>query len=142
MKKNPLNRNVLTDCSTRLDPVTREQVQARTRELAVIAGRTPQHVMQADYERAKRELTGETDPDRQDAVLDALPGEKRWAPVPGSTGNQFLESSSEDGDAGGRSGAGQLVDGCGIGSRRDRQFRGAHCTRAGDRTQTEISPSP
>ena len=62
--------------------------------------------------------------------------------VNGSTGNQFLESSSEDGDAGGRSGAGQLVDGCGIGSRRDRQFRGAHCTRAGDRTQTEISPSP
>jgi hypothetical protein len=142
MKRNPLNRNVLTDCSTRTGPVTREQVQARTRELAGIAGRTPQQVMQADYERAKRELTGETDPDRQDAVLDALPGEKRWAPLPGSTGHLFLYSSREDEDAEGRSVAEQLVDEGGIETRRDRQFRAARAAHAGDRTQTEISPSP
>jgi hypothetical protein len=54
-------------------PVTREMVHRRTRELTVIAGRDPRNVRQADYEQAKRELTGESDGDRQQAVLDALP---------------------------------------------------------------------
>lgn len=52
-------------------PVTREMVQARTRQLAEHAGRIFPHIEQADYERAKRELTGETDSDRQLAMLDA-----------------------------------------------------------------------
>ena len=51
--------------------VTREMIATRTRELALRAGRTPPYVVQADYERAKRELTGETDSDRQDAVINA-----------------------------------------------------------------------
>lgn len=50
---------------------TRERVRARTRELAVRAGRDPLDVTQADYEQAKREVTGETEPDRQNALLDA-----------------------------------------------------------------------
>ncbi len=49
--------------------VTRERVHARTRELALIAGRTPPHVAQVDYEQAKREVTGESDIERQEAVL-------------------------------------------------------------------------
>ena len=52
--------------------VTRAMVQARTRELAEHAGRISPHVEQTDYERAKRELTGETDIDRQLAILDAI----------------------------------------------------------------------
>jgi hypothetical protein len=52
-------------------PVTREMVHARTRELAVRAGRMPLQISQADYEQARRELTGESDVGRQDAVLDA-----------------------------------------------------------------------
>ncbi len=52
-------------------PVTRKMVQARTRELALIAGRTAPHVLQVDYEQAKRELTGASEPDRQEAILDA-----------------------------------------------------------------------
>jgi hypothetical protein len=55
-------------------PVTREMVHQRTRELTRIAGREPQHVLQADYEQAKRELTGESDGDRQQAMLDAVSG--------------------------------------------------------------------
>lgn len=52
--------------------VTRESVQARTRELALLAGRAPPHVTQTDYEQAKRELTGESDPDRQQAMIVSL----------------------------------------------------------------------
>jgi hypothetical protein len=53
-------------------------VHARTREMAVQAGRAPLQISQGDYERARIELTGESDMDRQEAVLDAaltgLPG--------------------------------------------------------------------
>ena len=51
--------------------VSRESVRLRTHELARRAGRTPPYVTQADYEQAKRELTGETELDRQLAILDA-----------------------------------------------------------------------
>ena len=54
-------------------PATRTQVSERTHELAVLAGRAPPYVTQADYQQAKRELTGETDLDRQNAMLDAAP---------------------------------------------------------------------
>jgi hypothetical protein len=84
-------------------------VRARTRDLALIAGRAPPHVTQADYEQAKRELTGESDMDRQEAVLDSIPEAKRWDPVPGSTGRQAPESPSEDEDDEGRSETEQLV---------------------------------
>lgn len=53
----------------RRGPVTRARVDARTHELALLAGRVPPHVTQSDYEQAKREVTGESDSDRQDAML-------------------------------------------------------------------------
>ena len=53
-------------------PVTRAMVDERTRELARRAGRIPPYVAQEDYERAKRELTGESDGDRQTAILDRV----------------------------------------------------------------------
>jgi hypothetical protein len=53
-----------------LGPPTRAQVDARAHELAVLAGRVPPYVTQSDYQQAKRELTGETDLDRQNAMLD------------------------------------------------------------------------
>ncbi len=48
---------------------TREMVRARTHELALIAGRGSHEIKQVDYERAKREVTGESNFDRQEAVL-------------------------------------------------------------------------
>jgi hypothetical protein len=63
------------DCSAKtrahFPQVTREQLKTRTRELALLAGRLPAHVLQKDYEEAKRELTGESDWDRQEARIDA-----------------------------------------------------------------------
>lgn len=49
--------------------VTPNMVRSRTVELAILAGRRCSEIRQSDYERAKRELTGETDFDRQQAVL-------------------------------------------------------------------------
>ena len=47
-------------------------VYARTLELAAVAGREPHQIKQVDYERAKRELTGESDYDRQQAMLETV----------------------------------------------------------------------
>jgi hypothetical protein len=110
MNKNPLNQNVLTTNSSGLGPLTRAMVHARARELAQVAGRSPLQVSQVDYEHAKQELTGESDMDRQDAMLDSIPESKRWDPVPGSTGHQRLDSPSEDEDDEGRSASAQLVE--------------------------------
>ncbi len=54
--------------------VTREMVYARTVELTLLAGRNALQIHQRDYERAKRELTGVSDFDRQQEVLDRYHG--------------------------------------------------------------------
>ncbi len=110
MKQNPLNEGVLTGNFTGISPVTRAMARARACELTLIAGRTALEVTLADYEQAKRELTGESDLDRQDALLDALPESKRWNVVDGSQGRQVSESPSEDGDKESRSEIEQPVD--------------------------------
>ena len=53
-----------------IHPVTREMVYARTIELASLAGRDSREIKQFDYEQAKRELTGESDFDKQQAIFD------------------------------------------------------------------------
>jgi hypothetical protein len=52
-------------------PTLRQRVNLRTHELAMLADRGPLRVVQADYEQAKRELTGETDHERQSAAINA-----------------------------------------------------------------------
>jgi hypothetical protein len=125
MKKNPLNQGVFTNNSAEIGPVTREMVQARTRELALIAGRTPPHVTQADYEQAKRELNGGPEMDRQETLLDAIPESERWDPVPGSPGHQAREAPSEDEDDEGRSETEQLVEEGVNEAERDRMLQAA-----------------
>jgi hypothetical protein len=129
MNHNPLNQGVLTENFTGIGPVTREMVRARARNLALIAGRVPPHVDQTDYEQAKRELTGESDMDRQEEILEALPESERWDPVPGSSGRQVAESPSEDEDDEGRSETEQLVDEGAEEAARDRMFQSARSDR-------------
>lgn len=50
--------------------VTRQMVHDRTLELALVDGRSNHQIRQVDYERAKRELTGQSDPARQQEILD------------------------------------------------------------------------
>jgi hypothetical protein len=135
MGKNPLSKGVLTENAVGIGPVTREMVHARTRELALIAGRVPPHVTRADYDQAKRELTGESDMDRQEAMLESIPEAKRWDPVPGSTGRQLPESPSEDEDDEGRSEGEQLVDEGAEEAGRDRMFQAAQATEKKDRRE-------
>jgi len=110
MKKNPLNKGIIAENFTGIGPVTHEMVHARARELALIAGRGPLDASQADYEQARRELTGGQDIDAQTERLESLPETKRWDPVPGSDGHQAPESPNEDEDEEGRSESAQLVE--------------------------------
>ena len=68
-----------------IGPVTRERVDARTHELALLAGRPPPHVTQSDYEQAKREVTGESNIELQEAMLDSVSALERRDSAPGST---------------------------------------------------------
>jgi len=101
-------------------PATREKLNARAHELAASSGRVPTQVTQSEYEQAKRELTGESEGERQDAVLDAMAEPTQWNPVPGSVGHQAPESPSEDEDDEGRSETEQIVDDGAIAAERDR----------------------
>jgi hypothetical protein len=109
MKNNPLNEGVISENFAGIGPVSRAMVHKRASELAQISGRLPMSVTQADYEQAKRELTGESDIDRQESVLDSLPESERWDPVPGSAGRETPGAQSEDTDSEGRSEGEQLV---------------------------------
>ena len=133
--KNFLNKGVLTENFAGIGPVTREMIHARARELALIAGHPAPHVSQADYEQAKRELTGESDIDRQEAALDSLPEAKRWDPVPGSTGRQLPESPDEDEDDEGRSEPEQLAEE-GVGeAEHDQMLQAARAAKKQDRRE-------
>jgi hypothetical protein len=125
MGNNPLSKGALTVNFSGIGPVTRAMVDARARELAQMAGRTAARVTQVEYERAKRELTGESDIDRQDALIESIPESKRWDPVPGSEGRQVADLPIEDEDDEGRSETEQLVDEGAEEAERDRMLRAA-----------------
>ena len=82
-------------------------VDARARELARVNGRGSKP-SEADYQQAKRELTGESEIDPQEENLESLPESEGWDVVPGSTGRQATESLGEDEDAEGRSESAQM----------------------------------
>jgi hypothetical protein len=110
MKTNPLKEGVLTENSAGLGTVTTKMVRERAIELAVINGRSAREVSKADWEQAKRELTGDSDADSNEAALEAAPESERWDPVHGSTGHKVPVESGEDEDGEGRSDNERLVD--------------------------------
>ena len=89
--------------------VTPAMVEARARELAAINGRDSSEPSEADYQQAKRELTGEEEIDPQQN-LESLPESEAWDPLPGATGRQAADSLGEDEDAEGRSEAAQMYE--------------------------------
>jgi hypothetical protein len=134
MGKNPINKGVISKNFAGVGAVTQAMVNARARELAMIAGHAS-HVSQPDYEQAKRELTGEADIDRQDALIESMPESKRWDPIPGSEGHQIAELPSEDEDEEGRSETEQLVDEGAEEAERDRMFEAAKASRKEEKRQ-------
>ena len=100
----------MTENSAGLGTVNRKMVRERAVELAVINGRSAQDVSKSDWEQAKRELTGDSDTDPKEAVLESAPEFERWDPVHGSTGHKVPAAPSEDEDAEGRSDDERLVE--------------------------------
>ncbi|MGA2690720.1 MAG: hypothetical protein ABSF76_00010 [Opitutaceae bacterium] len=133
MKNNPVNKGIISENFNGIGPVSRKMVHERASELAQIGGRLPQSISQADYEQAKRELTGESDIDSQEAILDSLPESKRWDPVPGSTGHETPGAESEDMDDEGRSETEQLVEQGVEEADHDQMLQAAKATLGNDR---------
>jgi len=90
--------------------VTPEMVETRARELAAINDHCASEPSKADYQQAKRELTGEPEMDRQQESLESIPESDGWDPVPGSTVRQAAESLGEDEDAEGRTESAQMFE--------------------------------
>ena len=110
MNTNPLKQGVLTENSTGIGTVTRAMVRERAVDLAVINGRPPRDTSNSDWEQAKRELTGESDTDPKDAVLESAPETERWDPVAGSEGGKVSAAPGADEDDEGRSDNERLVE--------------------------------
>jgi len=110
MKTNPLKQGIIIENSAGIGTVTREMVSVRAVELAIIDGRSANDVSKSDWAQAKRELTGETEIDPKETVLESVPESERWDPLPGSTGDKVPEMSGEDEDDEGKSNSEQLVE--------------------------------
>jgi hypothetical protein len=95
MRKNPLNKGIIMQNAAGIGTVTSEMVEARARELAAINGRPSSKPSEADYQQAKRELTGEAEMDPQEESSQSVPESEVWDPVPGSTGRQAADSSEK-----------------------------------------------
>ena len=112
MSKNTVNKGSVTDNFAGIGPITAKMVDARARELALIAGRTKEQVTQDDFEQARRELTGGKDISPQEELLESLPESKRWDPVPGSAGHEVgpTGDADEEADEDGLNESAQLVE--------------------------------
>jgi hypothetical protein len=110
MRRNPLNKGIIMQNAVGIGTVTPAMIEARARELARINGHDPSKPTEADYQQAKRELTGEEEIDPQEENLESVPESEAWDPLPGSTGRQAADSLGEDEDAEGRSEAAQMYE--------------------------------
>jgi hypothetical protein len=97
MKTDPSKEAALIINDTGIGTVTRKMVRERATELALINGRSAHDVSAADWEQAKRELTGGPEMDPKEALLEAAPESERWDPLPGSTGH-IIPVTSIDGE--------------------------------------------
>jgi hypothetical protein len=132
MKKNPLNKGILMENAAGIGTVTPEMVEARARELAAINGHGSSEPSEADYQQAKRELTGESEMDLQEERLESIPESGGWDPVPGSTGRQAAESQGEDEDSEGRSESAQLFEEGVSEAEHDQMLRAAQAAEKND----------
>ena len=110
MSTNPLKQGLLTENSAGIGTVTRKMVRDRAIELAAINGHPSQETSKSDWDQAKRELTGKSDTDPNEAALESAPESERWDPLPGSTGQKVPAAASEDEDDEGRSDNERLVE--------------------------------
>ena len=108
--KNLLKDGNITENAAGIGPVTRAMVRVRAVELAIINGRPASEVSPTDWDQAKRELTGGSDTEPNDVILESAPESERWDPVHGSEGHKAPESGSDDEDDDGRSDSARMVE--------------------------------
>src|SRR6201989_3707289 len=104
MRKNPLNKGIIMENAAGIGTVTSKMVEARARELAAINSRPSSEPSEADYQQAKRELTGDAETDPQEESSESIPDSEGWDPVAGSNGRQAAPFLGEEKDAARRSG--------------------------------------
>lgn len=109
MKRNQLKEGLISENSSGIGTVTRKMVRERAAELAMINGRPAHEVSEADWEQAKRELTGGLDEDPNEGVLESAAESQRWDPLPGSPGHKVPTTPSADEDEEGRSDNEKLI---------------------------------
>ena len=132
MKTNPLKDGVISENSAGVGTVTRQMVQARAAELAIIDGHLSHEATASHFAQAKRELTGVADADPKDALLESAPESERWDPVPGSTGGRVRVAPSEYEDEEGRSDNERLVEGGVAEAEIERSFQATSAAAKGD----------
>jgi len=93
MKKDPIEDGRISSHSRGLGTVTQEMVRARARELALINGRSPDHLSPLDLSQAKRELMGQFHIEPRE---ETLPTSERWDPNPGTPGKSAPEMHAHD----------------------------------------------
>jgi hypothetical protein len=131
MKRNPLNKGIIMENADGIGTVTPAMIEARARELALINGHGSKPT-KADYQQAKRELTGEEETDPQEENVESVPESEGWDTVPGSTGRQAADSPGEDEDAEGRSEAAQMYEEGITEAEHDQMIRAAEAEQKSD----------
>jgi hypothetical protein len=101
MKKNEIEEGRIITHSKGVGTLTREDVESRARELALINGRSADQISDSDRQQAKRELTGEEGLVPTETAAEALPESARWDPTPVSTGRHVgpVQQADEQTDA-------------------------------------------
>ncbi len=85
--ENPIDEGRFSIRGEGLGTVTEAMVRQRASELAIINGRSGNHILDSDLREARRELTGKEGLNSQPEPEEQLPESERWDPVPGSTGS-------------------------------------------------------
>jgi hypothetical protein len=79
-----------------LGTVTEAMVHQRAREIALINGRDEKNVIEADFEQARRELTGEEGLVPEPTAAETMTEDQRWEPMLESRGHEAPTSSAPD----------------------------------------------
>ena len=110
MNPNSLKKGILTENASGVGTVTQEMVEKRAVELGFINGHSSHQISKSDLDQARRELTGGSDIDPLEDILESVPESERWEPVYGSVGYKVENSMDEDEDAEGRADSEKLVE--------------------------------
>lgn len=86
MKQDRYEEGRLSNQGHGLGTVTREMVEARAREIALINGRSAKQVLDSDLEEARKELLQSQNLDPEPSPEEAVPEENRWEVVADADG--------------------------------------------------------